>query len=305
MTRGADLVVCELASGVLENYSLAIWHKGGLASWGHGYATTTKPHRVDTALERWLMRRSTVFFAYTDKGKKKALESGLPESRVVVLGNTVDTTGLRSAMQQVATNESLGTPNAWGVRDEDTVCVFLGALDRSKRLDFLIGAGDIVSRGMPSFRLLIAGDGPEREVVLKAARERPYVRYVGRVGDVEKAQLAAIARLMLNPGRVGLNAVDSFVMRTPIVTTDWPLHAPEFDYLRDDVNALIVEDSIEKYSRAVLDLLQDEERMAKLEEGCSAAASELTMESLVDRFAQGIVQALAATATGDPADRRC
>jgi glycosyltransferase involved in cell wall biosynthesis len=291
-TRGADLVVSELASGALENYSLAVWHRGRFATWGHGYATTTKPHWLDTALERWLMRRSKVFFAYTERGRRKALQNGLPDLRVVVLRNTVDTTRLQSAIEKVAANPDLGVPEVWGVEPDNVVCVFLGALDRSKRLDFLLQASELIWRELPTFQLLIAGDGPEREAVLHAANERPYLRYIGRVGDLEKAQLAAIARLMLNPGRVGLNAVDSFVMRTPIVTTDWPLHAPEFDYLINDENALVVADSVEEYSRAVLDLLRDDARLAKLADGCNAAASKLTMEALVDRFSNGILRAL-------------
>ena len=293
-TRAADLVVCELSSGSLENYTQALRHKHGLASWGHGYATTTKPHRLDTALERWLMRRSNVFFAYTERGRQRAKEFGLSDSRIVVLQNTVDTTGLQAAMDQVSANSTMGTPDDWNLGTDDSVCVFLGALDRSKRLDFLLAASEVIFREMPSFRLVIAGDGPERDFVKRAVSERPYLRYVGRVGDLEKASLAATARLMLNPGRVGLTAVDSFVMRTPMVTTYWPLHAPEFDYLINDENAVIVNDSVEDYARAVLDLLHDQEKLAKLKAGCSATASEMTMESLVERFSAGILRALVA-----------
>jgi hypothetical protein len=100
---------------------------------------------------------------------------------------------------------------------------------------------------------------------------------------------------MLNPGRVGLNAVDSFVMRTPMVTTDWPLHAPEFDYLVNDENAVIVGDSVDEYSLAVVDLLKNEERLSKLQTGCAAMTSQLTIESLVDRFSAGILTALSET----------
>lgn len=290
--NAADLVICELASGVLENYPLALRRKGRLATWGHGYAATTKPNRLDTMLERWLMRRSTVFFAYTERGRQVAIDNGLAASRVVVLRNTVDTTGLRSAVDQVLGNPALGSVDDWDVGADDTVCAFLGALDRSKRLDFLLAACELIWRDMPSFRLLIAGDGPERDLILRMVSQRPYLRYIGRVGDADKARIAANARLMLNPGRVGLIAVDSFVMGTPIATTDWAFHAPEFDYLVDNENALIVGDSVEEYAREVLALLRDPQRLDELAAGCRAAASELTMESLVERFSTGILRAL-------------
>ena len=291
-TRGADLVVCELASGVLENYSLSVWHKGRLATWGHGYATTTRPHWLDTALERWLMRHSKVFFAYTERGRHQARENGLSDSRIVVLLNTIDTTGLRAAINKIARGQAREVPAAWDIGPDDMVCAFVGALDRSKRLDFLLDAGEAIWSEMPSFRLLIGGDGPDRDTVLRAASERPFVRYLGRVGDLEKAEIANVARVMLNPGRVGLVAVDSFVMGSPIVTTEWPLHAPEFDYLIPDENALITGDSVEEYARAVRDLLKDPDRLSGLVAGCKAAADELTMESLVGRFGDGILRAL-------------
>ncbi len=290
--NAADLVICELASGVLENYPLALRRTGRLATWGHGYAATTKPNRLDTMLERWLMRRSTVFFAYTERGRQVAIDNGLAASRVVVLHNTVDTTGLREAVDQVFAHPALGSVDDWDVGADDTICVFLGALDRSKRLDFLLAACELIWHDMPSFKLLIAGDGPERDLVQRMVSQRPYLRYIGRVGDVDKARIAANARLMLNPGRVGLVAVDSFVMGTPIVTTDWAFHAPEFDYLVHGENALIVGDSVDEYAREVLRALRDPQRLDKLVAGCRAAASELTMESLVERFSDGILRAL-------------
>jgi len=291
-TRGTDLVVTELASGALENYSMAMWHRGHLATWGHGYATTSRANWLDTALERWLMRRSSMFFSYTERGRRTALNNGLPDSRMVVLMNTIDTKGLRTAVEQSAEEKQRDVPAAWGVAEGERVCAFVGALDRSKRLDFLFAACDLIWREEPTFRLLVAGDGPERDSVLRKVKQGTYVRYVGRVGDVEKAEIARSCRLLLNPGRVGLVAVDSFVMGTPLATTDWPLHAPEFDYLVNGENSVVTDDSPDAYARAVIDLLRDDRRVARLADGCRASAKDLTMEALVGRFADGIVRAL-------------
>jgi glycosyltransferase involved in cell wall biosynthesis len=233
-----------------------------------------------------------MFFAYTERGRRTALANGMQDSRIVVLMNTIDTTGLRSAVERTSNDSRHGPPAEWNVVDDGCVCAFVGALDRSKRLDFLFDACDTISKEMPSFRLLVAGDGPERDAVLRKANQSTYVRYIGRVGDTEKAEIARACQLLLNPGRVGLVAVDSFVMATPLVTTDWPLHAPEFDYLVDDENSVVTEDSEEIFARSVIDLLRDTGRLDRLVEGCRASAGALTMEALVGRFADGILAAL-------------
>jgi glycosyltransferase involved in cell wall biosynthesis len=294
-TRHADLVVCELGSLVLENYPLAFWRKNRLVMWGHGYAATTKPNRLDHFLERFLMRRSRLFLAYTEAGRVQARLNGLPESHVIVLKNTVDTSGLRAAIDSVHGRATLDATSAWRIEDEDLVCAFIGALDQSKRLEFLLETADAVWREVPRFRLLIAGDGPEHDFIRHAVTERSYLRYIGRVGDAEKAQIAVRAKLILNPGRVGLVAVDSFVMGLPIVTTNWTSHAPEFHYLVNDENAVIVDDSVQAYTQAVMNLLGNPSQLSTLVEGCVAAAGELSMEALVKRFADGILGALAET----------
>jgi len=233
-----------------------------------------------------------MFFAYTERGRRTALTNRVPDSHIVVLMNTIDTTQLRSAVDGIRTDQSRAARAAWNIEEGDSVCAFVGALDRSKRLDFLFAACDIIWRELPSFRLLVAGDGPERDSVLRKANENTYVRYVGRVGDLEKALIASSCRLILNPGRVGLIAVDSFVMATPLVTTKWPLHAPEFDYLESEANSVITEDSTEIYARSVLNLLSDNERLHRLVRGCRTSADALTMESFVGRFADGILRSL-------------
>jgi len=96
------------------------------------------------------------------------------------------------------------------------------------------------------------------------------------------------------PGRVGLVAVDSFALGTPIVTTRWPYHAPEFGYLEDGVNARISDDHVADFARVLEELLKSPEQLARLKEGCEAALPQYTLEGMVDKFAKGILAALRA-----------
>jgi len=100
------------------------------------------------------------------------------------------------------------------------------------------------------------------------------------------------------PGLVGLVVVDSFALGVPMVTTDYPFHSPEIDYLKNDENGLIVNcgQSAEVYAAAVARLLQDPARLERLRQGALASAPQYTIENMVANFAEGVVRALEAKA---------
>jgi len=88
-------------------------------------------------------------------------------------------------------------------------------------------------------------------------------------------------------------AVDSFALETPIVTTRWPYHGPEMDYLVDGANARIAGDSVVEFADAVVQLLLERDELDRLKAGCAAAAPRYSLEAMVENFAAGIRAALA------------
>ena len=289
--RSADLVICELASGALETYVIWALRRGRLALWGHGYAATSAPSRIDTALESWLMRRSRRIFAYTERGREAAVRAGVADDRITVLRNTVDTSELAALVESLTDAEVGAFAEAHDLVSPN-VCVSIGGLDESKRLDVLIEAGRRIASDLPDFRLAVGGDGALRDQIVAAADRHPWLVYLGRVGEREKALLARCGQLLLNPGRVGLIAVESFVMGLPIVTIDWPNHAPEAAYLTPDRTAVFTDDDPAAFADEVVAVLRDRERLSQLRAACSEEATSYSMDSLVQRFSDGIEFAL-------------
>lgn len=288
---GADLVISELGSGALESYLFSLRPGVKHAVWGHVYSATTVPNRLDAALERVLMRRAERVFAYTEGGGASATAAGVVPDRVTVLNNTIDTRSLADARRRVTPSHVEEFRRRLGI-GSGPVGVFIGGLDSSKRLDFLLEAAKRIASVIPEFCLVIAGDGMERKLIESEAVVLPWLRYIGRADDESKALLGAAATLILNPGRVGLISVDSFALSTPIATTRWPFHAPEFEYLANGINALITEDRSEAYVGEVTALLLDRPRLETLRRGCDEAAVVYTLESMVDRFVEGIMKSL-------------
>lgn len=90
------------------------------------------------------------------------------------------------------------------------------------------------------------------------------------------------------PGLVGLVVLDSFALQTPMISTDYPFHSPEIEYLEDKKNGLIVPNNLDTYSSSVAQLLLDEMKLSKLKSGCRAAAAKYNLSQMVDNFTMGI-----------------
>jgi glycosyltransferase involved in cell wall biosynthesis len=292
----ADLVVAEQALRHAETYALLTRYRFGgtpLAMWGHGH-TRVKPV---SALERWALRRLTNrahwFFAYTKGARAAVISGGFPAGRVTVVQNAINTEELVAARRAVAVSEAAELRRGLGLPDRG-VCLFIGSFVPAKRLDFLLAAAERIAARTSEFALVVAGDGPERITVEQAAGRHPWLRFVTSVNTVQKARLASISELLLVPGRVGLVAVDSFATETPIVTTSWPFHGPEFEYLVNGENALVTEDNVEAYASAVESLLMSPATLERLMQGCASAARRHTLEAMVRYFTQGVVAAVTA-----------
>lgn len=287
----ASLVIAQLGAGLIDTHLLLMEMRGRVALWGHGHPATGSSGMLDGALERWQMRQANHFFAYTTSGATAARAAGVAGDSITVLQNTIDTDALRAACLDVPEDAAKSFRESLCLGD-GPICAYIGALDGPKRMDFLLHAADGIARALPGFQLVIAGDGAHRAMVEDSVAARPHINYVGKVDDAGKAKISSAASLLLNPGRVGLSAVDSFALQLPIVTTDWPHHAPEFSYLRHNQNAVVAADNADAFAQAAIGLLRDPARVAMLKAGCQASGEEYSMSAMVDRFATGIHKAL-------------
>jgi glycosyltransferase involved in cell wall biosynthesis len=288
-----DLIIAEHAIRNFVVYKWALWHRPArLALWGHG-KTYTKPK---TNFEEWLktilVNRADWFFGYTQNGVESVINKGLKPQKATVVRNSTDTKYLKHLMNSVKseTVAEFKTENNIGV---GPVGVFIGALDPSKRIDFLISSSVEVHHQLPDFELLIFGDGPELAKVLAAREKYSFIKYCGRADLETQALVSKFAKIILMPGRVGLIAVDSFTLGLPIITTSWPWHAPEIEYLVPNENSIICKDTIKDYASAVIGLLRDGDRLAALRRKCTEDSKLYSIEIMAQNFHQGVKSALA------------
>ncbi len=258
-----------------------------LGLWGHGKAYTEGPSWLRDSVKKTFTKRADWFFAYTRSGASAVQEYGFPSSRVTTLRNATDTRRLRDDIQSVRPSEVSQFEEEHSLVPGRSA-LFLGGLDERKGLPFLFRAARFASNLDPNFRLVVAGEGRSRPIVHQQEREGAPIKHVGRLTGRRKAIAMRAARVLAIPEWVGLVAVDSFAAGLPIASTIFENHAPEFDYLENNFNALIVPHDSDAYGAALVRLLRDSELRGQLEEGCIQSLRGLSIEEMASRFVSGI-----------------
>lgn len=197
--------------------------------WGHIGSYTSPLNPIDGLIERWQLRSARHVFAYTPSGADVAISAGVPASRITTVMNTIDTAALEAALASV-TPQSLREFEASHAIPERPYFTSIGGLDRSKQVDLLADALEVLHARNIDVHIVIAGRGKDEEL-LGAAADRGQCTLIGYADDSIKAHLLSGAKAIVNPGRVGLIAVDVLAAKKPLLTTEPAWHAPELEYI--------------------------------------------------------------------------
>jgi glycosyltransferase involved in cell wall biosynthesis len=275
--RGSDVLVMELATGSIDTFlGLLLRRSRKVILWGHVGHQTGHAAAGSGAALGWQLRSADSVLAYTQAGKVRAEQGGA--RRAVSLDNTVDTRGLAGAVRKLR-QEKVSAQTI----DRSKTFAYIGGLDRSKRIDFLAEALDHMWERDPAIRLIVGGRGAD-ENLLSPAVERGQVVLLGRVDEHDKAAMAVECSLLLCPGRVGLISVESFTLGLPIVTTEWPYHAPEFEYLSVGTDSIVTKDDPAAYAEAVIGLANEPLRVQALAAAAQAKSGWPSIDHMIDTF---------------------
>ena len=218
-----------------------------------------------------------------------------PRERITVFNNSIDTKQLQKERASITDQDIIDLQDRefGGSRH---IAIYVGGLYAEKRIDFLLDASELVRRQVPDFHLIVIGNGPEKHKIDEAAGVFPWIHPFGSMFGPRKTLYVAASRAMLMPGLVGLGVLDSFAYGCPLLTTTYPYHSPEIDYLKHCVNGMMIHphDDIQNYANGVVELLTDDKLNRWLVRGAKQSAKFYTIENMVSRFKAGIIAALKA-----------
>ena len=176
-------------------------------------------------------------------------------------------------------------PRCQATFTEAPTAIFAGRLTRQKGVHVLLDAWVSVARALPSARLLIAGDGPERAELQHRAPQG--VEFLGHVAPTDLDRIASTAWVQVVPSigfeSFGLVAVEAMLRGQPVIASRIG-GLPEL--VEASVTGLAVAPGdVSELTTALCALLSDVARCRRLgAAGQRVARERYTIDRHVDRF---------------------
>lgn len=279
-----DLVIMEQTLKNIQYPVLLLrnFKKTKIALWGHGKTVVKEKSKIEEKLQLFLSMRADYFFSYTNRGAKYLIENGFSENNSIVLQNS------NSSIERIRNIDSKRTEHEDKPEHYSFHCCFIGALEETKGLDFLIEALPLIKQALPNFKFTFIGDGPARNLITDFVKSNSNVNWLGFKNQSNLDEICWNYSLILNPGRVGLIAVDSLFLLLPIVTLRDSHHAPEYEYIQDNGTCVEVRGNPQDYALEVIRLLNSPEEMKRMRELSRSLREKYTLEVMVENFVMGI-----------------
>lgn len=180
----------------------------------HGAGISPKRRLVNPVLSRWPAR----IFAVSAALKQDMVAEGFPERSIEVLYNGIELGGRPRSAERAAVRAELGLPA------DALVVGTVARLDPVKNLGALLEARATLRGRFPQSRIVIAGEGPERQALQERARALDVegaVQFVGYRTDV-RALMAAFD-IYINCSTyegVSLTILEAMATTLPVVASN-------------------------------------------------------------------------------------
>ncbi len=204
-----DVIIQMLVPNCVDFSFFRFWNRHSKRiSWGIGvpasYNTRFDDPAVDTRRLVKLIKKSDAALFYSDLPVLKYSHSGINKEKLFVAHNTV---------------EVMDTD----ISEEKDSILFVGSLYRQKRVDILLQSYARVHKSNPHIpKLVIVGDGDERENILRFIEEKGLSHKVELTGGIyDEAVLAPYfkrALFCVSPDQAGLSVLKSMGYGVPYVT---------------------------------------------------------------------------------------
>jgi phosphatidyl-myo-inositol alpha-mannosyltransferase len=139
-----------------------------------------------------VMKYLDIYTAVSESGAEYV--AGLTDEPITIIPNGVDL----EKYQKAAADRKKS-------KDASATVLFIGRLERRKGVKYLLRAFQVLSEDNPGVKLVIAGDGPERERLELLAEDLKLsdTSFLGYVSEELKLQLLAEADLLCSPALFG------------------------------------------------------------------------------------------------------
>ncbi len=302
-----DIVIC--CQDISNITSLILWllhkvFKYKFLWWGIGFdpfrqnTPNSKPdgliNKIIVCLKETLWKRSDALLVYTNESKDYSIRKKIYPDKIFVLNNTLDVEQLWREAKTIRQEDIQKTREQLGLLENSFVFLFLGRLYNRKEIPVLLKAYAKITDDLKNSKLVIIGDGQDREKIqnlIDSLGIEEQVIMLGAIYDSRRlGELLLISDVVTLPGQVGLSVVHSFAYGKPVITRASDTYSSELEYVIDGVNGIRLKDKqIQSYADMMREVCFNAELLKKLSEGACKTAEKLTMRKMADNFRDAII----------------
>lgn len=167
---------------------------------------------------------------YGNHARSLMIKEGFPPDKLVVIYNSLDYDAQSKA------RETIKMTNVYEkhFQNNDPVVIFIGRLQKEKRLELLIESQKYLKNKSIFFNLVLIGTGENEKILRDLALKYSLIDRIWFYGPCyDEQQIAPLfyySSLTISPGDIGLTAIHSMVYGTPVLThSNIQRHGPEFE----------------------------------------------------------------------------
>jgi glycosyltransferase involved in cell wall biosynthesis len=281
-----DLVVSHSVKSHFLVWRSHLWRDCPWIAFHHGYTTTDRKMRIYNRLDRWSLpvadRLLTVCHAFA---RELATNTGVPIAKIAVQHNSIRPRPLASPEGARALRSKLG------IAPDESMLLAVGRLSKEKaHLDLLAAFAHLRETDRElKCKLVIVGDGPERETLEAAVKSSGInvdVIFTGQEKDLQPFYAAADVFVLPSHSEGSPNVLlEAMAANVPIVATDVG-GVPEI--VENNESALLIPpNDPQAMAAAIVSILNDQELARRL---TTNSAELIANQFTPERYVRGLVE---------------
>ena len=270
-----EALIVEANPRYLSTPSAVKWmHKRGrkVIGWGLGSPSPLRRGAGVRARSKFI-NQFDAMISYSQRGADEYAQLGFPREKIFVAHNSV------------SSRPNFSLPTRPVTFDLQPSILFVGRLQARKKIDSLIRAcAEIESKP----RLIIVGDGPEKENLQSLAKEiYPTTEFIGAKHGLELKPYFESADIFILPGTGGLAVQEAMSYGLPVIVAKGD--GTQDDLVREKNGWQIKPENYQDLVSAMKEALSDVKRLREMgKESFRVVSEEINIQKMVDVFIQAL-----------------
>lgn len=259
--------------------------------WSHGWDGTEKGLR--RLFYRFYFGLADGLLLYGSRSAHIAVKEGIASEKITVIHNSLDHDRFLALRKTVAEKSDANVVfGKYFKNPKLPTLVYIGRLSLVKKISQLLEAVALLKKQGREVNVLVIGDGPDRDFLHSMTEEAGLthnVYFCGAEYNIDTTAPAVYhAAMCVSPGHIGLTAIHSLELGTPVVThSDMKSHAPEIESITDgETGQLFEKDNIQDLAKAISRQLDQNRLLGRdaVRNSCFRAVGSWTPEWQINAF---------------------